>query len=102
MSVYAVALIKITDRDAYRRYEQGFMEIFAKHSGRLLAVDEAPQVLEGNWPWTRTVLIEFPDHEALEAWYRSPDYQALAQHRFEGSEAAITVLRGLDHDAEAR
>jgi uncharacterized protein (DUF1330 family) len=96
MGVYAVALITIHDREAYARYGQGFMEIFERHSGRLLAVDEAPSVLEGEWPWTRTVLLEFPDRAALDAWYHSADYQALAQHRHQGSDAAIAVLQGLD------
>ena len=60
MSVYAVALIHIHDRDGYRNYEQGFMEIFSRYEGKLLAVDESPTVMEGEWPWTRTVLLEFP------------------------------------------
>jgi uncharacterized protein (DUF1330 family) len=96
MSVYAVALIDIHDRDGYGRYEQGFMDIFSRHEGRLLAVDESPSPLEGEWPWTRTVLIEFPDEEKLQAWYGSADYQALAQHRFGAAEARIAVLKGLD------
>lgn len=95
MSVYAVALIDIHDRDGYGRYEQGFMDIFSQHEGRLLAVDESPSPLEGEWPWTRTVLIEFPDEEKLQAWYASADYQALAQHRFGAAEARIAVLKGL-------
>lgn len=95
MSVYAVALIDIHDRTGYERYGQGFMEIFERHQGRLLAVDEAPTVLEGDWPWTRTVLLEFPDQAALDAWYRSDDYQALAQHRFQASDARIAVLKSL-------
>lgn len=95
MSVYAVALIDIHDRDGYGRYEQGFMDIFSQHEGRLLAVDESPSPLEGEWPWTRTVLIEFPDEEKLQAWYASADYQALAQHRFGAAEAQIAVLKGL-------
>ncbi len=95
MSVYAIAQIDIRDREGYRAYEQGFMEIFSRFQGQLLSVDEAPTVLEGEWPWTRTVLIEFPDHAALEAWYSSPDYQALAQHRFRAAGANIVVVKGL-------
>ncbi len=95
MSVYAVALINIHDRAGYGTYEQGFMEIFARHRGKLLAVDEAPTVLEGDWPWTRTVLLEFPDQAALQAWYESDDYQALARHRFAASEASVAVLKSL-------
>jgi uncharacterized protein (DUF1330 family) len=95
MSVYAVALIHIHDRAGYGAYEQGFMEIFSRHQGKLLAVDEKPNVLEGEWPWTRTVLLEFPDQASLDAWYRSADYQALAQHRFRAADAAIAVVQSL-------
>lgn len=95
MSVYAVALITIRDRESYGNYEQGFMAIFEGTGGKLLAVDEAPHVLEGEWPWTRTVLLEFPDQAALDAWYRSDAYQALARHRFAASDAAIAVVKSL-------
>ncbi|MEE4300847.1 MAG: DUF1330 domain-containing protein [Pseudomonadales bacterium] len=95
MSVYIVARIDIEDREGYGRYEAGFMEIFAAHGGRLLAVDETPEILEGAWPVTRTVLIEFPDREAAMAWYRSEDYQHLARHRFAASTGDIAMLKSL-------
>ena len=40
MAVYVVALLDITDRDRYAQYEAGFMAVFRKHGGRMLAVDE--------------------------------------------------------------
>ncbi len=95
MTVYAIALLKIHDRDGYRQYEQGFMEIFSRSPGRLLAVDDVPNVVEGEWPWTRTVLLEFPDQDALDTWYRSDDYQALVQHRFRSSDGALAVISAL-------
>lgn len=95
MTVYAVALINIHDRTAYKRYGDGFMEIFGRHGGQMLAVDENPTVVEGDWPHTRTVLISFPDMAAFDAWYHSPDYQQLAQHRFGASDARIVVLKSL-------
>ena len=61
MSVYLIAQINIHDRDRYGQYEAGFMEIFAQYGGEMLAVDESPTVLEGQWPHTRTVLIRFAD-----------------------------------------
>ncbi|MDZ7660077.1 DUF1330 domain-containing protein [Fodinibius sp.] len=87
---------EIHDRDRHQRYEEGFMDIFSKYQGTLLAVDEAPTVLEGEWPWTRTVLLEFPDENSLRAWYDSEEYQALAQHRFAGSQASIAMVKGLE------
>lgn len=95
MAVYVVAELTITDRDRYAQYEAGFMEIFERHGGALLSVDEDPEVLEGEWPHTRTVLIEFPDRDAAMAWYRSEDYQALAQHRFAASTGNIVLVKSL-------
>ena len=85
MSVYCVALINIRDREGFGRYQ-----------GQVLAVDEAVETLEGEWPWTRTVLLRFPDRDALRAWYDSPDYQALMQHRTAASSAAIGIVTALD------
>jgi uncharacterized protein (DUF1330 family) len=61
----------------------------------LLAVDESPTVIEGEWPHTRTVLLSFPSAEAMKAWYGSPEYQALAQHRFNASTAQVAMVNAL-------
>jgi uncharacterized protein (DUF1330 family) len=42
VTVYAIAQLKFTDRDAYNRYQAAFMEVFQRYDGTLLAVDEAP------------------------------------------------------------
>ena len=96
MTVYMMARIQIDDRDRYGQYEAGFMEIFEKYDGQLLAVDEAPEVMEGTWDVTRTVLIGFPSTEAARAWYHSEEYQALAQHRFASSRGDAVLVSGLD------
>jgi uncharacterized protein (DUF1330 family) len=31
----------------------------------------------------------------MDRWYSSPEYQALAQHRFKGSTAQIAMIQGL-------
>ena len=96
MTAYLVAQITIDDRAGYSEYEAGFMEIFARYSGELLAVEEAPEVLEGEWPCTRTVLIGFPSRDDALAWYRSEEYQKLARHRFDSSEGNAVLINGLD------
>lgn len=96
MAVYTIALLKITDRQTYGLYGQGFMEIFDNYGGQVLAVDDSPRVIEGDWPHNRTVLLSFPSAEEMDRWYHSPEYQALAQHRFSASTAQIAMIRGLD------
>lgn len=99
MTAYIVARITITDPEPYSVYGAGFMEIFSRYGGKLLAVDEAPEIIEGEWPCTRTVLLEFPDKDVMREWYTSPDYQALAQHRFAASTANIVLLSGFNPPA---
>lgn len=95
MSVYLIAQLEIHDRDRYAEYSNGFMEIFSRYKGKLLSVDESPELLEGEWPFTRTVLIEFPSAEEARSWYESDAYQRLAQHRFAASDGNIIMIKGL-------
>jgi len=94
MSVYLIAQLNIHDRATYDKYVSGFMEIFDKYGGRVLAVDEAARVLEGHWDYARTVLLEFPTQAQASAWYHSAEYQDLAQHRHAASDANIVLIGG--------
>lgn len=95
MTVYATAQITITDRAAYDRYQARFMEVFNKFAGTLLAVDDAPQAIEGTWPHTRFVLISFPDEGAFRDWFDSPAYQEIVRDRWAGSTAVLLLAKGL-------
>lgn len=96
MGVYVVAQLDITDREAYATYEAGFLDVFSAYGGRVLAVDDEVESLEGTWPYTRTVILSFPSTDEMKRWYHSPDYQALARHRFQAARANIILARGLD------
>lgn len=96
MTVYVCAHITIHDREEYDKYQAGFMGVFAKFSGQLLSVDEAPTLLEGSFDATRFVLISFPSKEDADAWYNSPEYQQLAKHRFAASITNSIIAAELD------
>lgn len=94
MSTYIVAQINIHNRKRYADYEAGFGAVFAQFDGKMLAVDESPAVVEGHWPYTRTVIIEFPSAKAANAWYKSEAYQTIAAHRLNASVANIVFVEG--------
>lgn len=96
MSVYFVALISIHDPERYHRYLAGFDAVFEKYEGQVVSVEDNPRVLEGEWPADRTVLLRFPDEQALHSWYDSIEYQNLANHRREASVASVVVITGRD------
>jgi uncharacterized protein (DUF1330 family) len=45
VTVYAIAALKFTDRNGYDRRQVAFREVLPRHSGTVLAADDAPQVV---------------------------------------------------------
>lgn len=95
MTVYAIAQLRFTDRPAYDRYQNAFMPVFLKFKGRLLAADEAPQVVEGRWDREKLVMMSFPDEAAYREWAESPEYLEIAKDRHAGSEAVVLLVKGI-------
>lgn len=95
MSVFIIAQINIHDRERYAEYEAGFGDIFARYEGTMLSVDEAPEVFEGDWAYTRTVVVQFPSAADAKRWFESAEYQALAVHRKAASVGNIALVHGL-------
>ena len=101
MAVYALAQLRIHDAERYGRYMNNFVarftEVFGKFGGKLLAADDAPRVLEGEW-WDRNkvVLMEFPDAAAFTARARSPEYNEIAVDRVAGAEAVVLLIKGFE------
>ncbi len=95
MTVYAIAQLKFTDRAAYDRYQAKFMEVFRRHPGTLLAADESPEVVEGDWDREKLVLMSFPDEAAFRGWAQSPEYQDISKDRRAGADTLVLLVKGL-------
>ena len=95
MTVYAIAQLRFTDRAAYDRYQAGFMEVFRRHPGTLLAADESPKVMEGQWDREKVVLMSFPDEAAFRAFVESPEYEDIAKDRRAGADTVVLLVQGL-------
>ncbi len=59
--------------------------------GKILAFDEQSEVVEGEPPGTRTVLIEFESRDAFRAWYDSAAYQEVIGMRHEAAPGTMIV-----------
>src|SRR5262245_45224435 len=94
--VYALAQITIHDRERYERYVARFPPVLQKFQGRLLAADESPVVLEGDWPHTKVVLIAFGDRAGLERWASSPEYQEISKDRVASTSGTVLLVSGFD------
>src|SRR5437868_4255492 len=65
-------------------YQSKVGETFKGHPVKILAAYGPQQVLEGDAP-EGVVIVEFPSTETARAWYDSPAYQEVAEHRFKGA-----------------
>ncbi len=92
---FVVVQIAIDDRDKYHEYETaGHQEIFDKFGGKVVGIDEGVDIVEGSWPFTRTVLIEFPSTTAARAWYESEEYQAVVGLRHDSATSNLVIVAG--------
>ncbi len=95
MTVYAIAQIRVHDRARYERYVAGFMPILIKHGGRLLAADEQPERLGGDWAFDKIIMMTFPDRETWHRWATSAEYQAISKDRIAAATATVLLVHGI-------
>ena len=95
MTYYLMAQVAIRDYERYAQYGAGFMPALNAYGGQVLAVSDAPEVLEGSWSGQRMVMVAFETREAAMAWWNSPEYRAIVGHRHAASEAVIVGTEGL-------
>ncbi|SMF56776.1 Uncharacterized conserved protein, DUF1330 family [Tistlia consotensis] len=76
---YVISDVAFRDRAALERYRTLAAASMARHGGRYLVRGGPVEALEGSWQPAALIVVEFPDRQAAQAWYRSPDYaEALA------------------------
>jgi uncharacterized protein (DUF1330 family) len=94
MSAYFIANIRIRDPEEYKKYLKDVDTVFEKFKGEYLALDDGPEVLEGNGDWGRVVLIRFPDKGELMRWYDSEEYRRILQYRLTAADCNAVAIKG--------
>ena len=75
--------------------EYGKLASKAMGGSTLLSFDSKPEVLEGEWHGTQTVVLEFESVEAAREWYNSDAYQEAAKLRQAAADCNGVILAGL-------
>jgi len=91
---YFVANIKIEDYTEYQKYIEKVDEVFSKYNGKYLALDDNPRILEGEWKYTRSLIICFDTEEDFYNWYNSEDYQGILKYRLNSAKCDTILIRG--------
>ncbi|WP_380163384.1 DUF1330 domain-containing protein [Jannaschia sp. R86511] len=95
---YVVFDLTVTDPDAYETYRVHGQATVRRWGGRVLSGEPAPhsvvEVLEGDWPTRRLVIVEFPSLTVAHAWYASPEYRHAAALRQVSATGRVLLVEG--------
>jgi uncharacterized protein (DUF1330 family) len=102
MPAYAIAHLRTPQiNDEVLDYLERIQDTMDPYEGRFVVHGAEVEVVEGEWPGT-IVIVEFPDVEAIKAWYASPGYQAILPLRTGNIEGDVVVVPGVDQPYDAR
>lgn len=100
MAVVRWVALDVVDEAAYARYRDAMVPILTERGGRFAldcrvsSVMATPVEHPINW----LIALEFPDSEAMLAFYADPRYQAARAAHFEQAVASTSLLGVMPND----
>ncbi len=95
MPAYVIYQGEVTDPQRYEQYKALAAQSIIAAGGRYVVRGGDVEVLEGDSPAGRTVVVEFPDREAAANWYRGDLYTAARRVRHGAATARMYVVDGV-------
>ena len=95
MPAYIIAQVNVTDPAKYQEYAKLAGPATQKYGGRFLVRGGAKTTMEGDIPFSRIVINEFPDVEAAKRFYNSVEYQAAKQKRLGAADFNMIIVEGV-------
>jgi uncharacterized protein (DUF1330 family) len=95
MAAYVIYQGEVTDPEQYERYKTRAAETIHAAGGRYVVRGGDIEVLEGEPPAGRTVVLEFPTREAALAWYHGTAYAEVRPLREHAARARLYVVDGV-------
>ncbi|WP_241613059.1 DUF1330 domain-containing protein [Rosenbergiella epipactidis] len=92
---YFVFDAKIEDPKALNPYLEKVEETYKAFGGEMLVQGGELEVIEGNEPKGKLVILKFDSMQTAKKWYQSEAYQAIIHHRHAGSRADGWLVEGL-------
>ena len=95
MAAYIIVQIEVTDPEIFETYRQQVPAIIERHGGEYLVRGGAMEVLEGDWPLPRVVVLKFPSMDQAKAWHSSVEYKGPKALRQSASKGNMIVVEGV-------
>jgi uncharacterized protein (DUF1330 family) len=94
MAGYLIANIEVKDPAKFEEYRQKVVPVIKKFGGRYLIRGGDLRRLEGNLPFNRLVVLEFPTIEAAQRFYDSAEYQPILKLRLASTRSDMVLAEG--------
>jgi uncharacterized protein (DUF1330 family) len=95
MSAYFIVQATITDEPRYQKYREAVVPFIARFGGKLVAGRAKVEVFEGEHDTRPVVMFEFPNMEAIHAFWDSPDYVPIKKIREGAATINVWAFSGL-------
>jgi uncharacterized protein (DUF1330 family) len=95
VAAYVIYQAEVLDEVRYDEYKAKVAESLVAAGGRYVVRGGQVEVLEGEPPAGRTVVVEFPSMQAAIDWYRSDEYTDIRKIRERAARARVYVVDGL-------
>jgi uncharacterized protein (DUF1330 family) len=93
MTVYALNLFDVANRDEYLAYSKRSVAEVARYGGRVVALGKFREAIVGDVePRQVLILVEWPDKEAFNGYCNDPTLADLHAHRENGTDAYVWQL----------
>jgi uncharacterized protein (DUF1330 family) len=95
VAAYVIYQGEVLDQMRYDEYKAKAAESILAAGGRYVVRGGDVEVLEGEAPAGRTVVLEFPTRQAAIDWYRSDEYTEIRKIREGAARARMYVVDGV-------
>ena len=95
MSAYLLANITVNNPENYKEYVSKVKSVVEKFGGEYLVRGGEMNIIEGDWPNERNIVIKFPSREKAMELYNSEEYKPIRQIRHDNAVSNSVIVDGI-------
>jgi uncharacterized protein (DUF1330 family) len=92
MKALCIVYENVDDWEGYDQYRSQVIPTLEPFGATFLVRGGAFTVVEGEMPFERIAVLEFPSRDAAEAWYQSDAYQAVLPLRLAATRCQFVIV----------
>ena len=96
MKGYLIAQINVKNLDNYQEYLKNVTPIAQQFGAEYIIRAGKFEIMEGQWPYSRNVVIKFPSYEKAKEFYNSKEYAPIKKIRIDNAENNLIIIEGGD------